>query len=377
MTDRRNPAAQATSETASGVSRRGFLAAAAAAPLANWAVAAPAVHTAPRALGETIVGEGDRKYRIDHDLFHLPGEYHWQITHNVATDSQGRVYVIHEGDASKTDHPAIFVFDADGTFVTAFGSHLQGGGHGLECRNEGGEDFLYVTAYQGLKFWEKMTTAGERVWQRFAPMESGRYAAGEDTNPQKEWGRDRFMPTNTASLSDGRLVLADGYGAHCLHVYDADANYLSTIGKPGTGEGEFNLPHGLWIDARGEEELIVVSDRANNRLQWLRPDGTHVRTEEGYLLPANCDVRDDLLLVPELRSRITVLGGDGQPVCVVGDDAEWRAAVGADGNALRRTPDKWQEGRLVHPHDACFDADGNILLAEWVATGRVSKLSPV
>lgn len=33
-----------------------------------------------------------------------------------------------------------------------------------------------------------------------------------------------------------------------------------------------------------------------------------------------------------------------------------------------------QPGRFVHPHDACFDADGNIFVAEWVATGRVTKL---
>jgi hypothetical protein len=28
----------------------------------------------------------------------------------------------------------------------------------------------------------------------------------------------------------------------------------------------------------------------------------------------------------------------------------------------------------VHPHDACFDADGNIFVVEWVPTGRVTKL---
>ncbi|HVJ69698.1 MAG TPA: hypothetical protein VM510_17100, partial [Caulifigura sp.] len=29
------------------------------------------------------------------------------------------------------------------------------------------------------------------------------------------------------------------------------------------------------------------------------------------------------------------------------------------------------------PHDACFDPQGNIYVAEWVATGRVSKLKRV
>ena len=386
-----------------GVSRRAFLGAVAVTPLAAAATPQqttrpqfseaggsdaadgtppdvgepPAVRTSDKSGSDPIVGEGDLQFRIDHDRFQLPGEYTWQITHNVATDAEGLVYIIHEGDAGKPDHPAIFVFEPDGTFVRAFGSHLQGGGHGLEIRREGGEEFLYVTAYQALKFWEKMTLTGERVWQKFAPMETGLYADGEATAPKKEWGRNRFMPTNTAFLSDGRFVLADGYGSHTLHVYATDGSHQAVIGSPGKADGQFNLPHGLWIDNRGGEELIVVSDRANNRLQWLRPDGTHVRTQDGFLLPANCDTFENLLLVPELRSRVTVLGEDNRPVSVIGDDATWRETVGADNNALRRDPSRWQDGRLVHPHDACFDADGNILLAEWVATGRVSKLTRV
>jgi hypothetical protein len=41
---------------------------------------------------------------------------------------------------------------------------------------------------------------------------------------------------------------------------------------------------------------------------------------------------------------------------------------------MRRTPENWVAGKFVHPHDACFDAEGNILIAEWVHTGRVTKL---
>ena len=41
---------------------------------------------------------------------------------------------------------------------------------------------------------------------------------------------------------------------------------------------------------------------------------------------------------------------------------------------VRNDPRKWIDGKFVHPHDACFDHDGNILVAEWVATGRVTRL---
>jgi hypothetical protein len=44
---------------------------------------------------------------------------------------------------------------------------------------------------------------------------------------------------------------------------------------------------------------------------------------------------------------------------------------------LRSQPDKWLDGQFVHPHDACFTATGDIMVAEWVGTGRVTKLERV
>ena len=48
-----------------------------------------------------------------------------------------------------------------------------------------------------------------------------------------------------------------------------------------------------------------------------------------------------------------------------------------DGFKMRSHPEQWEPGRFVHPHDACYDHDGNIFVVEWVATGRVSKLVKV
>jgi len=31
----------------------------------------------------------------------------------------------------------------------------------------------------------------------------------------------------------------------------------------------------------------------------------------------------------------------------------------------------------VHPHDACFTPQGDIIVAEWVATGRITKLEKI
>lgn len=325
---------------------------------------------------KVIIGEGQYKYRALHHWVLPPEPFTWQTTHNVAIDSAHNLYVIHEGRENLKDHPSIFVFDPQGKYIRSFGAQFQGGGHGLEVRQEGNEEFLYVTAYQQVKSFAKLTLKGETVWEQRAPMASGKYAAAEDTNPQKVWGRDRFMPTNFAFLDDGGFFLADGYGAFQIHRYDKDGKWLSCFGGEGAGMGTFNTPHGLWIDRRPGRELhLVVTDRAHNTLQFFNLDGKYVETLEGFGLPANVDCQGDLLLVPELLGAVSLVGADNKTLVRLGDDKQ--RIVDDKGFTIRGDETKWNNGKFVHPHDACFDSNGDIYVAEWVHSGRITKLEKV
>jgi len=181
------------------------------------------------------------------------------------------------------------------------------------------------------------------------------------------------MPTNIAFHPDGDFFLADGYGSYTIHRYDKDGEWKGHFGGPGKGEGKYNLPHGVWVDARGDgEPRLAVCDRANNTVQYVTFEGEHIETLEGYGLPANIDTWRGLMVVPELVARVTLLDEKNEVVARLGSDTE---RVGADSRrAIRRDESKWIDGKFVHPHDACFDADGNIFVAEWVGTGRVTKL---
>ncbi len=358
-------------------SRRRFIAGTSLAALGSINLIACKKSAPARPGSGIILGEGEHQYEVTDNWAILPDKYTWQTTHNVAVDSEGLLYVIHEGKIDQPDHPSIFVFDEAGKFVRSFGNEFQGGGHGLEVRKEGNEEFLYVTGYQHLKNFKKLTLTGETVWEKRAPMDSGVYAEGEDTKPEKKWGRDRFMPTNFAFLDDGGYFLADGYGAHTIHRYDKDGNWVSRIGSSGKEDGQFNLPHGLWIDDRKKgEPTLVVADRANHRVQWFTLAGEHLKTMDDFILPANIDVLGDLMLIPDLSARITLLDKDDKMIHL-GEDPEWREQVTDKKVSMRATPANWKTGKFVHPHDACFDADGNIFVAEWVATGRITKLRKV
>ena len=111
---------------------------------------------------------------------------------------------------------------------------FQGGGHGLEIRDEGGQQFLYVSAYVQSQVFAKLDLNGEVVWVKHAPMESGHLRGGRrHAPPTARRGRDRFLPTNFAFLPDGGFLLADGYGSFYIHRYDHDGNWLNCFGGPG------------------------------------------------------------------------------------------------------------------------------------------------
>ena len=122
---------------------------------------------------------------------------------------------------------------------------------------------------------------------------------------------------------------------------------------------------------------MVVADRANARLQYFSDEGQHLSFLNDMLFPADIDLRGDVLLVPDLHARITLLDAANNVIAHLGHDPVWLKQVLADDFAMRRQPERWQAGKFVHPHDACFDHDGNIYLAEWVAVGRVSLLKHV
>jgi hypothetical protein len=350
------------------VSRRSFLqgsALGAAAVALGSTAAGPAILSAGDKAGSKrpIVGSGEHQYECDHNWGELPSHIEWGDTHGVAIDEAGLIYIKHRKNAADP-MDAIVVFDGDGRFVRSFGDEYNGGGHGIDIRKEGPTEFLYLSdTKHGLV--TKTTLKGELVWAKGRPEEPGVYG-----DPKV-----RYSPTNVAFGEDGGFYIGDGYGSHYIHQYDADAKWVRTWGGVGEEPGKMKTPHGLWLDNRpGREASLVVADRANARLQYFTLDGKHLGFVDEVSFPAHFDLRGDVLLVPDLHARVSLFGKDNRPIVHLGYDAEWTKEVLADNMRLRREPQRWQPGRFVHPHDACFDKDGNIFVVEWVPTGRVTKL---
>ena len=347
-------------------SRRTFLKTAGAAAAAA-AIAPTFVRADDKAGSKSpILGSGEFTYEAFHGWGELPSHIVWGETHGVCIDKQGLIYIKHRNKAPEP-MDAIAVFDRDGKFVRSFGKEYHGGGHGIDVREENGEEFLYLSdVFHNVV--AKTTLTGEQLWVKGRPSEPGVY------NNTKL----KYSPTNVCFAPDGGFYIGDGYGAHFIHQYDQDANWVRTWGGEGSEPGKMKTPHGLWLDNRpGRDPSLVVADRANARLQYFSLDGKHLSFVEGLAFPAAIDIRDDVMLCPDLHARVTLFDKDNKVIEHLGYNADWTAQVLADNFKMRSTPDQWQPGRFIHPHDACFDRDGNIFVTEWVPTGRVTFLRKV
>lgn len=356
----------------STLNRRAFLATSAAA-----ATAPMFLHATDKAGSKKpVVGEGEHTYECDHFWAHdsLPdGASYGNASHGVSIDNEGLIYITHQGTPG-----SVYVFSPEGDFVRTLGeihavetkAGSRASGHGIDIRTENGEQFIYLAPSNSNLFFSKLTLDGEVVWNK------GRAELTKDSgvydNPKTP-----YRPTNTSFRPDGGYYLGDGYGSSTLFEYDANDKFVRTIGGNGTDDGQFRTPHGQWLDMRGESPMLVVADRANARLQWFDLDGNHVRTQGDFLFPADIDSQGDILLVPDLHARVTLLDKNNEVLTHLGDDEQWRAQVLDKKIGMRGKKDLWQPGKFVHPHDACFDADGNIFVTEWVVGGRVTKLTKV
>lgn len=351
--------------SAADSSRRTFLKTAGAA--AVTAAVGPLVLGASDKSGNRrpVLGSGEHTYEVEHGWGQIPDHIVWGETHGVCVDSEGLVYIKHRSTAPEP-MDAIAVFDSKGRFVRSFGKEYHGGGHGIDLRREGGEEFLYLCdVAHGVV--AKSTLEGEQVWIKGRPQEPGVY---EDP-------KAKYSPTNVAFAPDGGFYVGDGYGSHYIHQYDKDARWVRTWGGFGDEPGKMKTPHGLWLDDRpGHEPSLCVCDRANARLQYFTLDGQHLSFVDDVSFPAHIDLRGDVMLCPDLHARVTLFDRDNNVIAHLGHDAEWTKQV-LDGFKVRREPSQWQAGRFIHPHDACFDRDGNIFVVEWVPTGRVSLLRKV
>jgi sugar lactone lactonase YvrE len=304
------------------------------------------------------------RYEVIEGWEQLPAGYVHGDVDGVAVDSQDRVYLVTRSDAR------VIVYERDGTFVMSWGEDIfTPRTHGVAI---GPDDSVYIVD-DGDHTVRKFTPEGEQL------MVIGTSGVPSDTGYDKEKGFDGVTrggppfnrPTNVALASNGELYVCDGYGNARVHRFTADGKLIQSWGEPGTGPGQFILPHGICIAPDGR---VLVADRENDRIQFFSPDGEYLDQWTHVQRPTDIVIdREGLIYVSSLWWQV------GQHSFLNGpirhDLPGYISILDPNGNVLLRwvSADRCAPGNFVAPHTLCVDSHGDLYVGEVTLTFGVSR----
>ena len=275
-------------------------------------------------------------------------------THGVAcSPSTGNIVVFHQA------RPAVLVFSPDGKLLSRWGDRFLGA-HGLTLVVENGQEVLWLTDQHSAEV-AKFTLDGREL-MRIAKPNHPAYAKPDA----------RYSPTWVAvEEQSGDIWVADGYGQSLVHRHDRTGRWLGAIdGTEPDALGRFSCPHGIGFNPRGE---LVVADRGNKRLQIYDRSGRFLRGVSGvYHSPCSFAFMGDLMLVPELGTGVKLVRNDAEVLADLGDHPGISAVKGWPNLA---GTEHVRDGVFNSPHGACFTREGDILVVEWIAGGRIPRLA--
>ena len=178
----------------------------------------------------------DFGYEADDQWAKLPAGWSWTEAVAVATDNEDRVFVFNRGE-----HPVV-IFARDGTFLGSWGEGLFVRPHGLFI---GPDNTVYCT--DDTDHTVRAFTPEGRLLLTLGtsgrPSDTG--ATSIDYRTIQRAGPPFHYPTNLALGPTGDLYITDGYGNARVHRFTPDGRLLQSWGEPGSGPGQFHVPHGV------------------------------------------------------------------------------------------------------------------------------------
>jgi DNA-binding beta-propeller fold protein YncE len=213
------------------------------------------------------------------------------------------------------------VFDRDGNFVTSWGAGMFKFPHAIRFDSQG---FAWLTDEHHQQFM-KFTADGQLLQTIGVKGHRSDTGVPNEDFSSVAWkkvthgGGPFNLPTDIAFAPDGSMFMSDGYGNARVHKFSADAKHMFSWGEPGKAPGQFNLPHGVWVDRRGR---LLVADRENDRVQVFDQDGKLLEVWPTELIgPAFFYVdADDIVYIAEHNGgMISILTLDGERLARWGD----------------------------------------------------------
>jgi DNA-binding beta-propeller fold protein YncE len=205
-------------------------------------------------------------------------------TEGVALNSKKHLFVYtrsgNAGPARGAQAAELFEFDEAGKFVKEWGQNAYGFSFAHAVRVDKDDNVWVVD--EGSNMVMKFNPQGlvtmvlgrkdeaidylEEFLEDAAHTERGRNAKpGAGAGRGGSFGR----PTDVAFDTQGNIFVADGYDNSRVAKFSKDGDFVKSIGSRGTAPDQFNTPHAITADAKGN---IYVADRGIQRIQVYDSD---------------------------------------------------------------------------------------------------------
>ena len=343
------------------------------------------------------------RFEVD-PLWPKPLPNHWLLgsTIGVWVDERDHIWIIHRSSATLDENekgvelktaeccagaPPVLEFDAEGNLVQSWGGPGQGyewpqSNHGIFVDhkgnvwiggNGGGDSHILKFTRNG-KFIAQYGKAGVH---RGPTNAEGLSTYSGDSNDQQNFGR---VAKIVVDPRDNEAYIADGYLNKRVAVLDADTGKMKRYwGAYGNKPDDKNLgPYNpdappaqqfrnpVHCADLSNDGLLYVCDRANDRLQVFRKDGTFVK--EGFIARrtlASGSVWDLAFSRDPQQRYLFVVDGMNQRVHVVLRDTLEVVTSFGDGGR--------QPGQFYGVHSIAIDSKGNLYTTETWEGKRLQK----
>jgi 6-phosphogluconolactonase (cycloisomerase 2 family) len=320
----------------------------------------------------------------------------------ATADSHGNVWVLHrphtleEGNVTQNGYvpaPPVLQFSPTGRYIGGWGGPAKGGYEwfnrgGLhsafaECASCTAERRLNGDGRPGSGEHGIAVDANDNVWLtgngdgdgqilKFSKdgkflLQIGKGGVSPDSNNTEHLSRPAGI---TVYPKTNEVFVADGYGNRRVVVFDAATGaykrHWGAYGnKPddkgskarqttGPGPQQFNTPHGIAVSNDG---VVYVSDRANNRVQSFKLDGTFLK--EGFIKRESkgTGTAFGVALSADPQQRfVYIADGSNERIAIL--DRTSLEEIGHIGGPGRKA------GEFFHLHSLGVDPDGNLVTGE-------------
>ena len=236
-----------------------------------------------------IIGMSDFRYEYQPGWARTPDGVSLGEPSGVAVDSMDRVYVY------QRIGPPVMVFDRDGNFLEGW---ERRNGVPLDAHHIyiGPDDTVYLTdrdAHQVLIYDTGGNLQRSLGTRRRAAMQA----------PFNH-------PADVCLAPSGELYVADGYGNSSVHRFSSAGEYIGSFGSPGSGPGQFRVPHSVSVSQDGR---VYVADRENNRVQVFTPEGGFLAEWTDFKCPMGVHIdASQVVYVTDQIPRLSIYTLDGE-----------------------------------------------------------------